>query len=182
MLEYASVVWKLTKNSTLVALERSQLSIARAITRLPRRRHSNKAVLAKIGRPTLAWRRRRYKLLLVWRLVNGEDPLSLLLSLPLSSRSHYSLRNPHSLPQVLCHSSHRLKDFLPSAIALWNPSLAASASVSHLALFLLNLIIIFLWTNSFWSSLTSLLSFLFFFYDYSLVFLSFIFFFKTKFL
>ena len=108
------------KNSTLVALERSQLSIARAITRLPRRRHSNEAVLAKIGWPTLAWRRRRYKLLLVWRLVNGEGPpsLSSFFSLPLSSRSHYSLRNPHSLPQVLCHSSHRLKDFLPSAIGL----------------------------------------------------------------
>ena len=105
-----------------VALERSQLSIARAITRLPRRRHSNEAVLAKIGWPTLAWRRRRYKLLLVWRLVNGEGPpsLSSFFSLPLSSRSHYSLRNLHSLPQVLCHSSHRLKDFLPSAIALWN--------------------------------------------------------------
>ena len=122
MLEYASVVWEPTKNSTLVALERSQLSIARAITRLPRRRNSNEAVLAKIGWPTLAWRRRRYKLLLVWRLVNGEGPpsLSSFFSLPLSSRSHYSLRNPHSLPQVLCHSSHRLKDFLPSAIALWN--------------------------------------------------------------
>ena len=120
MLEYASVVREPTKNSTLVALERSQLSIARAITRLPRRRHSNEAVLAKIGWPTLAWRRRRYKLLLVWRLVNGEGPpsLSSFFSLPLSSRSHYSLRNPHSLPQVLCHSSHRLKDFLPSAIGL----------------------------------------------------------------
>ena len=84
--------------------------------------HSNEAVLAKIGWPTLAWGRRHYKLLLVWRLVNGEGPpsLSSFFSLPLSSRSHYSLRNPHSLPQVLCHSSHRLKDFLPSAIALWN--------------------------------------------------------------
>ena len=122
MLEYASVVWEPTKNSTLVALERSQLSIARAITRLSRRRHSNEAVLAKIGWPTLAWRRRRYKLSLVWRLLNGEGPpsLSSFFSLPLSSRSHYSLRNPHSLPQVLCHTSHRLKDFLPSAIALWN--------------------------------------------------------------
>ena len=46
--------------------------------------------------------------------------VSSFFSLPLSSRSHYSLRNPHSLPQVLCHSSHRLKDFLSSAIALWN--------------------------------------------------------------
>ena len=121
MLEYASVVWEPTKNSINAALERSQLRIARAITRLPRRRHSNQAVLAKIGWPTRAWRRQRYKLLLVWRLVNGEGPpsLSSFFSLPLSSRSHYSLRNPHPLPQVLCHSSHRL-DFLPSAIALWN--------------------------------------------------------------
>ena len=147
MLEYASVVWEPTKNSTLVALERSQLSIARAITRLPRRRHSNEAVLAKIGWPTLAWRRRRYKLLLVWRLVNGEGPpsLSSFFSLPLSSRSHYSLRNPHSLPQVPPPIASRTSSLLLLLFGI--ASLAVSASVSHLALFLLNLIIIFLWTN-----------------------------------
>ena len=101
VLEYASVVWEPNKHSTLVALERSQLNIAPAITRLPRRRYSNEAVLAKIVWPTQAWRIRRYKLLLVWRLVKGEGPpsLSSFFSLPLSSRSHYSLRNPHSLPK-----------------------------------------------------------------------------------
>ena len=78
MLEYASVVWEPTKNSTPVALERSQMNIARAITHLPQRRHSNEAVLAKIGWPTQAWRRRRYKLLLVWRLINGEGPCSVV--------------------------------------------------------------------------------------------------------
>ena len=48
------------------------LSIARAILRASRQSLSNRDVLTRIGWPTLAWRRRQYKLFLsVWQLTKA---------------------------------------------------------------------------------------------------------------
>ena len=60
--EYASAVWDNCTQQDRLALERAQLSIARSILRCPRRTSHNWEVLKKIDWPTLAWRRRRYKL------------------------------------------------------------------------------------------------------------------------
>ena len=42
--------------------------------RVRRSSMSKSKVLEAVGCPTLAWRRRRFKLLLLWRLIHGEDP------------------------------------------------------------------------------------------------------------
>ena len=95
VLEHACAAWGSCLKSDSVALERVQLSVARAILRLPRRTSSNRAVLEAIGWPTLAWRRRRYQLLLLWRLHCGEGPPCLRDSLPtpVSARCSYSCSN-----------------------------------------------------------------------------------------
>ncbi len=137
-LEYAGVAWDSCRQADMHALERCQLSIARAVRRARRREVSNSDVLSAIGWPTLAWRRRRFKLLLLWRLLHGEGPPSLRVCLPpsVSSRSSYSFRNAHSLAFPICSSSHRLKSFLPSAIAIWNALPVSVSSATSAGTFL----------------------------------------------
>ena len=62
--------------SDILALERTQVSVARSIIRESRKSMSNIAVLRTIGWPTLAWRRRRQKLLCLWLVLRGEGPLA----------------------------------------------------------------------------------------------------------
>ena len=108
------------------------LSVARAVLRASRRNHHNADVLSKIGWPSLAWRWRRYKTLMLWDFLHGGGPPSLQDQVPssVSSRSHYYFRNPLSLSFPACRTSHRLKSFLPSTIALFNslPSSVVSCS------------------------------------------------------
>ena len=122
-LEYASVVWdgKCTKSDRL-ALERAQLSVARAVLRCHRHSRSRAEVLQCVGWPTLAWRRRRAKLATLWKLVNGGGPpaLQTAVSRTVGARSSYGLRNTLSIEFPSCHSASRLRSFLPSVIPLWN--------------------------------------------------------------
>ena len=134
-LEHGCAAWNYCLKSDIVALERVQLSIARAILRLPRRSFSNESVLQTINWPTLAWRRRRYQMLLFWRLHHGEGPPCLQHALPaaVTARCSYSLRNPHSLAFPVCSSVRRLKSFLPASVFLWNslpPAVTSAVSAS----------------------------------------------------
>ena len=134
VLEYASPVWDSCTKSETLSLERLQLSVARAVLRVRRSSMSNSKVLEAVGWPTLAWRRRRFKLLLLWRLIHGEGPPSLAASLPqpAADRSSRCLRNPHSLAYPYCKSTRRCRSFLPSSIGLWNclPTSVTSCSSS----------------------------------------------------
>ena len=118
-----------------MALERIQLSIARAVLKLSRHDHSNISVLEAIGWPSLAWRRRCFKLLLLWDLLHGGGPPLLHGQVPptVSSRSPYPLRNSLSVSLPACHSSRYSNSFLVSAISLYNslPQSASSCSSKH---------------------------------------------------
>ena len=107
-----------------MALERIQLSIARAVLKLSRRDHSDISVLEAIGWPSLAWRRRRFKLLLLllWDLLHGGRPPLLHEQVPptVSSRYPYPLRNSLSISLPTCYSSCYSESFLVSAISLYN--------------------------------------------------------------
>ena len=61
ILEYASPVWDSCTKADALALERLQLSVARALVKKGRRVASNSAVLEMIGWPTLAWRKTTFK-------------------------------------------------------------------------------------------------------------------------
>ena len=54
ILEYAGVVWDACLKSDILALERTQVSVARSIIHASRKSMSNIAALKTIGWPTLA--------------------------------------------------------------------------------------------------------------------------------
>ena len=121
-LEYASVVWdSKCLRCDRIALERVQLSIARAIyLKWQRQSHSNAETLQCIGWPTLSWRRRRAKLAMFRQLLNGGGPPSLqaVACRTAEARTSYSLRNKLGVEFPSCLSASRLRSFLPSVIAL----------------------------------------------------------------
>ena len=71
VLEYAGPVWDSCSKADCLRLRRLQVSVARSILRLGRRSSSSSDILKQIGWPTLAWRRRRYKLLFLWKMDMG---------------------------------------------------------------------------------------------------------------
>ena len=74
-LEYASIAWDNCSAADSRRLERLQLSVVRA--GMHQRRHpslSKSPLLKQLGWPTLAWRRRRAKLIYFWKLVNNQRP------------------------------------------------------------------------------------------------------------
>ena len=120
--EYASAVWDNCTRHDRLALERAKLSIVRSILRCPWRTSWNWKVLKKIHWPTLAWHRRRYKLMLLWDLLHGRAPSSLdkRIPKPVSDRWNFALRNASSIETPLCRTSHRSNSFLPASHAIFN--------------------------------------------------------------
>ena len=129
-LEYCSAVWCGASPRCLKRLERIQMQIARAFSRV----RPASAALSAAGLPTLAWRRREHCLLLLWKLVNsqGQPQLEALLPATASSRSVSSLRSAHSLEFSLSSSSRHLSSFFCVTIPLWNalPTHVVSCSAS----------------------------------------------------
>ena len=114
-LEYASSVWDgACRKKDSFALERTQLSIARAVLRRSRRNASNREVLEEIGWPTLAWRRRRAKLSLLWQVLHGQGPPSLqrIAMETAAVRAHQSsLGNQLCVAYPMCRTRRRAQLF-----------------------------------------------------------------------
>ena len=138
--KYASPVWDSCTKADALALERLQLSVARAIVKKGRRVASNSVVLEMIGWPTLAWRRRCLKLVLLWKLIHGHGPPALRAQLPtcVSVRAKQSLRRD-TLAMPLCRTQRRLQSFLPSTVALWNSLPSSVLSCTSVSSFLVSL-------------------------------------------
>ena len=98
--------------------------------------HESNSLERTLGWPTLAWRRRRSKLLLFWQLVHGLGPPCLQDKLS-SASSRCNLRNPKSMEGPLCSASAHLSSFLPSysCSILWNTLPASVTSCSSLSSF-----------------------------------------------
>ena len=98
-------------------------------------RQSRSQVLQEAGLPTLSWRRREHCLGLLWKLVNGIGPPTLLNILPATtaSRSSFVVRSSHFLQFPLCLPSRHKSSFLCYTIPIWNmlsSSVMSSSSVS----------------------------------------------------
>ena len=107
-LEYASIAWDNCSAADSRRLERLQLSVARAV--MHQRRHpsmSKSQLLKQLRWPTLAWRRRRAKLIYFWKLMNNQGPPCLSSRIPKSvnNRCEYSLRNTGTVELPACSSS-----------------------------------------------------------------------------
>ena len=137
-LEYASPVWDGCPKRDSVALERIQLAVARAVLRCSRRDVSNTETLRRIGWPTLAWRRRRQKLSVLWDLLQQRGPPKLCDKVPRTAaqRCDYSLRNSSSPAIPLCRTFHCQKSFLPASLAIFNSLPASVTSCSSKPAFL----------------------------------------------
>ena len=135
---YASPVWDGCPKRDCVALERIQLAVARAVLRCSRRDVSNTETLRRIGWPTLAWRRRRQKLSVLWDLLQQRGPPKLCDKVPRTAaqRCDYSLRNSSSPAIPLCRTFHRQNSFLPASLALFNSLPASVTSCSSKSAFL----------------------------------------------
>ena len=138
VLENAGPVWDACTRTDSLRLERAQLSIARAILRASRQSLSNRDVLTRISWPTLAWRRRRYKLVLFWQLTKGQGPPPLAVPACVSTRASQTLRN-RTTEMRLCRSELRRRSFLPSCITLWNSLPLSITSCSSSSSFLSSL-------------------------------------------
>ena len=106
-----------------------------------RRTVAKSQLLKQLGWPTLAWRRRRAKLIYFWKLVNNQGPPCLSSRIPKSvnNRCEYSLRNTGTVELPACSSSLYLSSFIPSSCLLWNslpPDVSSSSSVSSFTLML----------------------------------------------
>ena len=117
-LEYCSAVWCGASPTALKRLERVQIQLARAITRV----YPPSQALSKAGLPTLAWRRREHCLTLMWKIVHSLGPprLQELLPAAASSRSTRCLRSAHALEFPLSTSARHLSSFFCVTIPTWN--------------------------------------------------------------
>ena len=113
-LEYCSAVWGGCSLRLQQRLDRVQIRVAKAICR--RKDLSVYQLLQCVGLPTLAWRRRCHRVLLLWKLLNGCGPPQLQNHLPkkLSVRCTYSLRAPIVWNVQLA----TLPDFTPLSLLL----------------------------------------------------------------
>ena len=148
---FASPSWSPLRLGTKVVSFFFQFSIAWSILRADRRSTANISVLESIGWPTLSWRRRRFKLLLLWKLLNGEGPPSLFARVrPLvecRDRGMKMLRR-RTIEVPLCRTERRLRSFLPSTIlSHGTPSLSISYPLLLALLFCLPLTLFFLKIN-----------------------------------
>ena len=118
--EYAAPVWDACSQHDTIAMER--FHIARAVLHVRRRQMHNVDVLATIGWPTLAWRRRRQKLSLLWDLLHGGGLPSLRSQRSISCGLSLFLLFPQPFDALSSaqFTSRRLKSFLPSSVALFN--------------------------------------------------------------
>lgn len=128
-LEYCSAVWGGCPRRWQRKLERQQLHVARAMLASHRlsQESSSSSLLCAAGLPTLAWRRRLHRLVLLWKLVHGCGPPRLQEHLPpsLSQRCAYNMRKAHSIEFPSSVRASSFFSFLSLAIADWN-SLPAS--------------------------------------------------------
>ena len=94
--------------------------------------------VSRIGWPTLAWRRRRYKLFLFWQLTKGQGPPPLAVPACVSTRASQTLRK-RTIEMPVCRLELRRRSFLPLCITLWNSLPLSITSCSSSSSFLSSL-------------------------------------------
>ena len=123
VLEYASVVWDNCTVREKESLEKNQNEAARIVTGVTRS-ISLENLYREIGWLTLSDRRKYRKLVLTYKIFNGQTPNYLLDMFPpnVNARTQYTLRNANGI-DVIAHRTELFASFfflIPSAIKLWN--------------------------------------------------------------
>ena len=121
LLEYASVVWDNCTQYEKAELDKIQNEAARIVTGTTKL-VSIQALYEDTKWETLEERRRKSKLILFYKIINGLSPTYLSSLIPLSVRSvsSYSLRNSSDIQTIVCRTAQYFNSFLPSVIREWN--------------------------------------------------------------
>ena len=136
LLEYASVVWDNCTLGEKDSLEKIQHEAARIVTGLTRST-SLLNLYTEIGWLSLSDRRKYQKLILTFKIINGQVPNFLCQLFPstVGNSTIYSLRNSLDIETLAGRTEIFAKSFIPSAISLWNNLPMETKSLQSLSMF-----------------------------------------------
>ena len=120
-MEYADVIWDNCTQNDKTELERIQYEAARIVTGCTKL-VSIDSLMAEIGWAMLSDRRRKHKLVLFYKVVNGlcPDYLCNMISNPENEALTYNLRNAADILRIPARTSLYYYSFLPSSVREWN--------------------------------------------------------------
>ena len=121
ILEYGDVVWSGCTTADAELLESVQLAAARAVTG-GIRCTSHVALYNETGWETLAKRRDKHRLKLLYKIINGFTPGYLHDLIPSSvfARNSYNVRSKNNISEVYARTNLYSNSFIPAAIREWN--------------------------------------------------------------
>ena len=136
VLEYVSVVWDNCTVREKESLEKIQNEAARIVTGVTRS-ISLENLYIEIGWLTLSDRRKYQKLVLTYKIFNGQTPNYLLDIFPpnVNARTQYTLRNANDIDLIGHRTELFARSFIPSAIKLWNELPVDIKSIQSLSSF-----------------------------------------------
>ena len=121
ILEYGDVIWDNVSQGLKDQLDKVQNEAARIVTGCTKL-VSIIDLYQESGWETLCHRRRKHKLILFYKMVNGLAPnyLNTLVPSTVGNSCSYNLRRPNNLRNITCRTSLYSASFLPSVINDWN--------------------------------------------------------------
>ncbi len=121
VLEYGDVIWDNCTQNDKYELDKIQHEAARIVTGATKLVSINE-LYQDIGWESLETRRRKHKLCLFYKMVNGLTPdyLSSLVPPNVGSTNRYSLRNDNNIHPPYARTMLYSNSFLPSVIREWN--------------------------------------------------------------
>ena len=121
MLEYGSVVWDGCTTNECQELEKVNLAAARVVTGATAGT-SHDLIYQESGFEKLSDRRRKSKLIMFYKIVNGDVPQYLTDLLPMSvrQRNRYNMRSGYNFSLIRARTNVFNSSFFPSVIRLWN--------------------------------------------------------------
>lgn len=137
ILEYACCIWDNCSVTHSVELEEIQLEAARLISGAVRGT-SHSLLYNEVELVPLRTRRKRYKLIQMYKMLNGLTPHYLTTMLPPTVgqlTSNYALRNSHHISTCYSRTSLFHNSFIISSVNLWNELPDSIKNASSLRLF-----------------------------------------------
>ena len=132
ILEYADVIWDNVSQGLKDQLDKVQNQAARIVTGCTKLVAIDD-LYREVGWETLSQRRRKHKLFLFYKIVNGLAPnyLNQLVPTTVGNFSAYNLRRRNKLRTIACRTSLYSNYFLPAVINEWNNLPDESRMQSH---------------------------------------------------
>ncbi len=119
LLEYADVVWSNCTDELKTQIESVQIEAARIVSGATKLCNIDK-LFHDLRWESLENRRKKHKLILMYKMVNKLSPQYLSDLVPEQTQARYTLRNANNIPLLHCRTQLYSKSYLPSTIREWN--------------------------------------------------------------